>query len=241
MEITTYLSDRPFRMFQEPQHLDVMSDIYQRYGVVAYSCREYCPGFTSLLDVGGTTHGLFERFLETASPGLEFSIANPGYNGIDGCDLPFGDNEFDVVTCIDTLEHVQPSDRGRVISEIRRVAKRLVVVAAPYDTPWTSGAEEMLYELSENKFLREHLEFGLPSLQDFRRYSADIGCKSTYLFGNHMIQDWFTGMLNYLKGASPNWHIHRNRFAALEGICRGSQFYRLVLVGVRSGEYSRSD
>lgn len=233
LDIRSYTPPQPFTLFQEQRHLDVMSDMYQRYAMSAYLCHKHCSDFTSILDVGGTTHGFFERFLSTVSPTMEYSIANPGYNGLDGRDLPFSDGQFDVVSCIDTLEHVAPEDRLQVVSEIGRVAKRLMIIAAPIDEVWTRSAESMLYEVSGNEFLREHIEFGLPSLADFSSYSDRLNCSETSLVGNHVIQDWFVCMLNYLKGASPNWWVIRNRFAASELVSSGSQFYRVMLVGVK--------
>lgn len=51
----------------------------------------------------------------------------------DGYQLPYKDNYFDVVTCVDVVEHVE--DYDRFIDELVRVAKRAVVFATPNRRP----------------------------------------------------------------------------------------------------------
>ena len=43
--------------------------------------------------------------------------------------LPFADNEFDVVTCSHTLEHVK--DLKKAIAELKRVAKDRIIITVP--------------------------------------------------------------------------------------------------------------
>ena len=45
--------------------------------------------------------------------------------------LPFADQSFPLVSCIDVLEHLSPQDRERGISELVRVAKDAIVLAYP--------------------------------------------------------------------------------------------------------------
>ena len=47
-------------------------------------------------------------------------------------DLPFEDDEFDVVTCSETLEHV--TDFRHATEELLRVAKKAVVITVPNDS-----------------------------------------------------------------------------------------------------------
>jgi Methyltransferase domain len=51
----------------------------------------------------------------------------------DGYKLPFKDNSFDVVTCVDVVEHVE--DYDRFIDELLRVSKRVVVFGTPNRRP----------------------------------------------------------------------------------------------------------
>jgi ubiquinone/menaquinone biosynthesis C-methylase UbiE len=51
--------------------------------------------------------------------------------------LPFGDASFDTVVCTHTLEHVQRLDVA--ISELRRVARRRLIVVVPKQRPYLYG------------------------------------------------------------------------------------------------------
>lgn len=91
----------------------------------------------------------------------------PGYRRASGTDLPFADRAFDVVVSCDTLEHVPPDGRGAFLDELRRVAGRAVVLAAPHATAGVGTAELALAEYLRsfnhtNHMLDEHLAYGLP-------------------------------------------------------------------------------
>jgi SAM-dependent methyltransferase len=47
----------------------------------------------------------------------------------DGYHLPYGDDEFDVVTCVDVIEHVERYDD--FVAELLRVARRRVILGTP--------------------------------------------------------------------------------------------------------------
>ncbi len=49
-------------------------------------------------------------------------------------DLPFKDNQFDTVVCTHTLEHVQ--DLSGAIEELRRVAKKKLIIVVPKQRPY---------------------------------------------------------------------------------------------------------
>lgn len=45
--------------------------------------------------------------------------------------LPFEDNSFDVVLCLQVLEHVQKKEAWRVLEKLGKIARRQVIVATP--------------------------------------------------------------------------------------------------------------
>ncbi len=47
-------------------------------------------------------------------------------------DMQFGNNEFDVVTCLEVIEHLKDKDMTKAISELRRVAKKKLIITVPY-------------------------------------------------------------------------------------------------------------
>jgi ubiquinone/menaquinone biosynthesis C-methylase UbiE len=47
--------------------------------------------------------------------------------------LPFSDRSFDVVTCLEVLEHLE--DPGSAVRDLARVAKKAIVLSVPFE-PW---------------------------------------------------------------------------------------------------------
>jgi len=47
---------------------------------------------------------------------------------VDGCNLPFKDNSFDVVVSVDVLEHIPKDRREKFLRELKRVCRRIVLL-----------------------------------------------------------------------------------------------------------------
>lgn len=45
--------------------------------------------------------------------------------------LPFADNSFDLVICLEVLEHLEREDGEKLLKELERVAKRQVILSTP--------------------------------------------------------------------------------------------------------------
>jgi 2-polyprenyl-3-methyl-5-hydroxy-6-metoxy-1,4-benzoquinol methylase len=77
--------------------------------------------------------------LDLADPKLEAewrarSRSNLSYVAGDAEQLPFGEAEFDLVTAIETLEHVPRPEAA--VAEMRRVARRHLLVSVPREPLW---------------------------------------------------------------------------------------------------------
>ena len=101
--------------------------------------------------------------LESASPEFVTPILAKGQA------LPFQSRSFDHTVCMDTLEHIEPSDRNRFLRELMRVTRRRVYIGCPMG----SHAEQedkalQQYYLAQRggsfSFLDEHIANGLPRL-----------------------------------------------------------------------------
>lgn len=171
-------------------------DQYQRYRDVqeiANIARDSKP--LRLLDIGGHP-GIIRNFLPDDDsvvvdilPGKD--IAN--YIQTDGSNLPFKDNEFDFVCSLDALEHVPPANRDKFLSEMLRVSKDFIVLICPFFDEDIKLAEEITYEFYRKTFnsplivLGEHLQHGLPRLEEVRQFFKDnkldpVAIPSGYLF-----------------------------------------------------------
>jgi len=49
--------------------------------------------------------------------------------------LTFADRAYDVVICMEVLEHLEPTDFSLALSELRRVAKRRLIATVPFNEP----------------------------------------------------------------------------------------------------------
>jgi ubiquinone/menaquinone biosynthesis C-methylase UbiE len=66
-------------------------------------------------------------------------------------DLPFKNNEFEVVTCSETLEHVDDWEKG--LEELIRITDKLLVISVPHDPIETVKFNR------ENKIIGSHINY----------------------------------------------------------------------------------
>ncbi|MBN1640743.1 MAG: class I SAM-dependent methyltransferase [Anaerolineae bacterium] len=130
-----------------------------------------------MLDVGGRV-GLLQRFtpypVVTVNPDMSGDVAGSGRA------LPFGTGTYAAVVSIDTLEHLPSADRLPFLDECLRVARRCVVVAAPYGSDGHRAAEVRMndeYAVLHGKphpYLAEHVRYGLPGEEEVRAWLATL-------------------------------------------------------------------
>lgn len=143
-------------------------DVYERHKVVSSLLQSVLPLKESpfILDVGGRID-LLEQFL----PYRVLSVNPDGTGAVyaSGTALPFADDSFTAVVNIDTLEHLPPDIRLPFVRECLRVARRYIIIAAPYGSPKHIQHEKNLHTLYKNthghphKYLSEHIRYELPS------------------------------------------------------------------------------
>lgn len=137
----------------------------------------------NILDVGGYKGKTSEFQINDIVTVCDlFDVEEPGYVKGDGRKLPFANNQFDIVVTFDTLEHVPRKDRKVFISELRRVAKKAVIVAAPFDNEKGDilRAEKALNQFhidlygSEHRWLKEHIDYKTPKQSEFEKIATDL-------------------------------------------------------------------
>lgn len=157
-------------------------DAALRYDAVLRLLAErWRPGM-ALLEVGSGSGGVteflrhpvtgvdpaFERTAERGTPWLE---RLPGR----ATDLPVGDDSFDAVLCLETLEHVPPAEREPALREMVRALRpggRLIVsfpsgaTAAALDR-WLDEAYRARHG-EAHPWVAEHLREGHPRTEDLR-------------------------------------------------------------------------
>jgi ubiquinone/menaquinone biosynthesis C-methylase UbiE len=81
----------------------------------------------------------FKRIVGTDLSEEIICLANQKYphinfSGADICSMNFKENEFDVVIACEVLEHLNNYEKA--LSEIRRVAKKFVIISVPIEPMW---------------------------------------------------------------------------------------------------------
>jgi GT2 family glycosyltransferase len=168
-------------------------DQYERYALTKRFADLVWPAEhppVRVLDVGGNSSPLKHLLpmqavlladLEPPGTLRGLPLLHDGYVQSDGSRLPFADGTFDLVASHDTLEHVPQAARFNFLSELLRVSRRFVIVNGPVYHPQTVRAERLLARFvgerstDEGRFIREHLQLGLPTRETIEGVFADHG------------------------------------------------------------------
>jgi hypothetical protein len=173
----------------------------------------------SVLDVGGATG---DNLLG------EFGVSNVTTLDTDpradivcsADDMHLEDDSYDVVTCIDTLEHIPKDARKQVIREIIRVASRAVFLVAPVDSEENNRAEQIVLKYTRNRFIADHRVHGLVDFLEIESVLSVMQNEGTIRsFEKTLLDDllnWVTMMTRrnifHFKKIYQEAHFLENRF-----------------------------
>jgi len=109
----------------------------------------------TVLDVGG-----YDGALGLFLPNLSVDLVDPATTGGSMLNIPVDERAYDCAVAIDVLEHIPPKDRTQAIFELARVSKTHVVLNYPCQD--SKDAQELVLSLTNNRLIREHVEWDLP-------------------------------------------------------------------------------
>jgi len=193
-------------------------DQWQRYSSVAQQVKALDEPAISVLDVGGG-QGTIGEFLNPEEYRLcvldinTETLARAAKFGLeliagDGCCMPFEDSVFDVVISVDSLEHVPDAKKASYCHELKRVAKRYVILHCPAD----SADDRFQGTVCDTKFLEwyhdhfkrdepntvEHFNSGLPKVENLSELFPGAS-----VLGKQNTEVWFKyrtiGYLPYIR------------------------------------------
>lgn len=140
----------------------------------------------SVLDVGSNGLGI-APYLKEKVIGLDLSFDQPIAENLTAVcgsaeHIPFSDRSFEAVVCMDTLEHIPPKARDKVLFELIRVTTRLLCIGVPTDTLSHEQDKELfdLYRRKKGKdfpYLIEHIKYGLPDSEALKQTMIEISKK----------------------------------------------------------------
>lgn len=187
-------------------------DVFFRHSVIARAV----GNSKEILDVGGSL-GELRKFL----PHAHITTADV----IEGADilfkgkkLPIDSKFYETVVSVDTLEHVPQKERASFVKELCRVARKRVILLAPYGSTEHTKIELQLAETYKREkrevpnYLKEHIKFGLPGEEFLQSLRQEINAQ-TNLCGLL----WFD-RINFLihtfevKNGKLNQLLYRTKF-----------------------------
>jgi ubiquinone/menaquinone biosynthesis C-methylase UbiE len=111
--------------------------------------------------------------------------------------IPFKDNSFSYVVCLDTFEHLPKEKRKTAFKELLRVVKDSGYILAGFPEGNASkNAEKIINNLFKavqgryHPWLSEHQEYGLPQKLEIKKYLKELSIKSYEVRPNVNIFIW---------------------------------------------------
>ncbi|MEA3187900.1 MAG: hypothetical protein QOD99_1730 [Chthoniobacter sp.] len=122
----------------------------------------------SVLDIGGGD-GTLCRFL----PDADYALIEPSTNGA-GAETPLPPRSFDIVSACHVLEHIPAGERPAFLDKLCAAAKKYVLLLNPFFNPSLDEQRRLNFviELTDAKWAKEHLDCGLPVVDEILSYAS---------------------------------------------------------------------
>ena len=213
------------------------ADIALRYVPVEAALRRvgWPAGRARILDVGCGSKGGLTSYAPVRTVGVDLSFnvgrirRHPRVTPVvgSGLALPVGDGTFDVVLCMDTLEHLAPAERTRLVEELFRAVQPagLVICGAPCG-PQARAAEERLNAEfrarsgRDHPWLAEHLAYEPLSRDGLRDLMAGAAARRLPKYSLDLVGNTNLALWERLQRERLLRHLHRPLYRPLWPLLR---------------------
>ena len=147
-------------------------DRFARLSRTAEAIKQRIPKGLRILDIGG-----FDGALALFLPNHQVDVIDPITTGGTGLELKSIDS-YPVIVSIDALEHIEPERRELFLDGTMKLSEQHYFINFPARR--STPAQRLVYELTDNPLVREHVMWLLPcsdeivSYMETRGFTADV-------------------------------------------------------------------
>jgi hypothetical protein len=124
----------------------------------------------------------------------------------DAGSLDFTTGSFDYAVAVDVLVGMDASLRFRLLSELRRVSRRGVVIVGPFDSEWVRGIDRIVGDTLPANGERPAAPPELPALDETRRFFEALG-DQTEVYADQSLPLWAATRCLSLAGSDLNGEL----------------------------------
>lgn len=206
-------------VIDEKRRFELSWDRFIRLHNTASAVKERIPEATSILDVGG-----FDGSLAMFLPEFPIDVIDPITTGGSGLSIP--SEAYEVVVSIDALEHVPPPDRESFLKQVSTASSHKCFINFP--ARHTLKAQQLIYELTGNPLVKEHVDWQLPDRDEVRELLEQNGF-DVETAGYASLAQWVSQYM--LQTVSPEIGATVNKYLIEEHLSEpvGVWLYDLVI------------
>ncbi|MGD9679815.1 MAG: hypothetical protein AB7W16_01410 [Candidatus Obscuribacterales bacterium] len=215
---------------REDARFELSWDRFVRLEASALAVKQAAPPQETVLDVGGFD-GALALFLSEHS----VHLIDPATTGACIMEAKI-ERTYKTVVSVDVLEHVVPGSRRRFLEKLAELSEETMVINYPCRE--SEEAQKLVYEMTGNSLIKEHVEYGLPDSEEVLETMSELGFEPE-LKTHSSLAVWTSQYL--FQNSSPEGSGRLNRYLvdnhALEDF--STPLYHLV-VGRRKASTSRA-
>lgn len=143
------------RVLDPHERMNLSWDRFVRLKFAAKAIEDNVVVAARLLDAGG-----YDGALALFLPGHDIDVIDAATTGGSVLEIPAADSSYAALVAVDVLEHIEPKDRPKALSEFARVARQHVILNYPCQD--SKDAQELALKLTNNVLIKEHVQWDLP-------------------------------------------------------------------------------